>query len=65
MQALQITIMKKAAIVLMIISSGLIVCFSITGCYYDNEEELYGTSCDTTNVTYSSTITGLRIIIPA
>ena len=29
----------------------------ITGCYYDVEEELYPpNNCDTTNVTYSSTI---------
>jgi len=31
----------------------------LSGCYYDNEEELYpnfGSNCDTTNVTYSGTI---------
>ena len=28
-----------------------------TGCYYDNEEELYPNSfCDTTNVTYSNSV---------
>lgn len=37
----------------------------ISGCYYDKSEELYpttpvgGGSCDTSNVTYSSTITGI------
>lgn len=30
-----------------------------TGCYYDVEEELYGGPCDTSNVTYSGTITGI------
>lgn len=33
--------------------------FSFVSCYYDNEEALYpnlNSSCDTTNVTYSSTI---------
>lgn len=33
---------------------------SITGCYYDNEEELYPSggvsTCDTTNVSYLSTV---------
>ena len=29
-----------------------------TGCYYDVEEELYG-NCNTTNVTYSQTITNI------
>jgi len=31
----------------------------LSGCYYDNEEELYpdqGNDCDTTNVTYSGTV---------
>lgn len=27
-----------------------------SGCYYDNEEELYGPSCDTTVYTYSGVI---------
>ena len=37
---------------------GLMLASILTGCYYDNEEDLYGTpgSCDTSNVTYSSTI---------
>lgn len=31
--------------------------FFVTGCYYDNEEELYPqTTCDTTNVTFSGTV---------
>jgi len=34
----------------------VICCFTGSGCYYDSEEELYGTGCDTTNVTYSVTI---------
>lgn len=29
------------------------------GCYYDVEEELYGTGCNAGTVTYSSTIKGL------
>ena len=28
----------------------------LTSCYYDVEEELYGTNCDLNNVTYSVTI---------
>ncbi|MFL5774217.1 MAG: hypothetical protein ACJ75F_13730 [Flavisolibacter sp.] len=34
----------------------VVCCFAGSGCYYDSEEELYGTGCDTTNVTYSVTI---------
>lgn len=36
----------------------LLVSLVLTGCYYDNEEELYPNpiACDTTNVTYTSTI---------
>lgn len=30
----------------------------LTGCYYDVEEQLYGT-CNTTNITYSTTIRGI------
>lgn len=33
--------------------------FAIAGCYYDKEDLLYNSACDTTNVTYSSTITGI------
>jgi hypothetical protein len=27
--------------------------FVLTGCYYDNEEELYGNSCEVVNISYS------------
>ena len=30
--------------------------FVLPGCYYDNEEELYGNNCDTTNVTFSLSV---------
>jgi hypothetical protein len=34
--------------------------FVSTGCYYDKEEELYGANpCDTNNVSYSNTVSGL------
>jgi hypothetical protein len=33
-----------------------IVTFIVSSCYYHKEDVLYGTNCDTTNVTYSSTI---------
>jgi len=35
-----------------------LVLTSVTGCYYDNEEELYPqpVECDTLNITYSATI---------
>jgi len=35
-----------------------IMVLGFTGCYYDNEEELYpqAPECDTLNVTYSATI---------
>jgi mono/diheme cytochrome c family protein len=34
------------------------IALSITGCYYDNEEDLYpgSNSCDTSKVTYSGTV---------
>src|SRR5687767_5576863 len=38
--------------------SAIIALVLFTGCSYDVEEELYG-NCDTTNVTYSQTITGI------
>lgn len=45
--------MKKAILILSVI------CVVIaSGCYYDKEDLLYGTNCDTSNVTYSSTIKG-------
>lgn len=34
----------------------------ISGCYYDNEEELYGPGCDLTDITYN---TGIKPIIQA
>src|SRR5436190_24140932 len=35
----------------------LLTGFTISGCYYDTEEELYSSmTCDTTNVTYSGTV---------
>ena len=37
----------------------LIGVLTLSGCYYDNEEDLYpslSNSCDTTNVTYSMTV---------
>jgi hypothetical protein len=35
-----------------------IISFGITGCYYDNEEELYpqAVACDTSNITYAQSI---------
>lgn len=41
--------------------AALLVGISLSGCYYDTEEELYpdngnSTTCDTTNVLYSSTV---------
>lgn len=51
----QITKFKNLFV--MAILSTLVV-WSITSCYYDNEEELYPNpvECDTTNITYSGTI---------
>jgi len=39
----------------------VILILTFSGCYYDKESELYpaATGCDTTNVTYSNTITPL------
>lgn len=41
----------------------VITLWSLSGCYYDNEEELYpqGTGCDTNNVTYSGTIAPVMV----
>src|SRR5437868_2705424 len=41
--------------------TGLIFILFLVGCKYNNEEELFGVknSCDTSNVTYSTTITGI------
>lgn len=41
-------------------STLLALAFVFQGCYYDNEETLYPVSgCDTTNITYSKTITSI------
>ena len=37
----------------------LLVLIASTGCYYDNEEELYNCSVDAANMKYSSTINNL------
>jgi hypothetical protein len=37
----------------------LIVFVSATGCYYDNEEELYNCSIDSANIRYSTTISNV------
>jgi hypothetical protein len=50
MQAHQITNMRKVVTILMI---AIVV---VTGCYYDKEEELYGTNCNTTNVSFATTV---------
>jgi hypothetical protein len=52
--------MKNSTFYRFILIAGIIA-FVISACYYDNEEHLYPdptdpTSCDTTNVTYSSTV---------
>jgi hypothetical protein len=37
-----------------------VITFSIiSGCYYHKEDALYGSNCDTSNVTYSTTIKNL------
>jgi hypothetical protein len=53
MQVHQITSMKKLTAILII---GLI---AVTGCFYDSEEELYGVNCNTTNVSFSTTVNTL------
>jgi len=56
MQELQITDTMKKIYFLLLIVAGL---FMATGCYYDNEEYLYGNNtqpCDTSNVTYSAVV---------
>lgn len=41
-----------------LLASVLALSFAISGCYYDNEEDLYlgSSTCDTTNVTYSASV---------
>ena len=51
--------MKKVTIITLIVLTAFTCSFSLAGCYYDSVEELYGTNCDTSNVTYSTTIKGL------
>jgi hypothetical protein len=51
--------MKRVTIIAMIIFAVVTSSLSLTGCYYHSEEELYGIGCDTTNVTYSTTIKGI------
>jgi hypothetical protein len=43
------------------LSAGIAFIIFFTGCRYNSEEELFGITppCDTTNVTYSTTITGI------
>jgi uncharacterized membrane protein len=48
-----ITLFLSFALVLLLLSG-------LSGCYYDKEEILYpGGACDTTNVTYSGTVSGI------
>jgi mono/diheme cytochrome c family protein len=49
--------MKNTSIFLTLTS--LLLAFSMFGCFYDNEEELYPGGCDTTNVTYLKSIAPL------
>lgn len=46
--------MKKTILILSIFCT-----IVVSSCYYDKEDLLYGNNCNTTNVTYSSTITVL------
>lgn len=47
----------KTEIKLLLVSI-LALTLAISGCYYDNEEDLYlgSSTCDTTNVTYSASV---------
>ena len=49
----------KIKTVLAAVITVLLFALSFTSCYYDNEEELYPDSggCDTSNVSYSGTVT--------
>jgi len=42
----------------LILISAFAITLAITGCYYDNEEDLYlgSNTCDTTSVTYSASV---------
>ena len=48
--------MKKRLLVLFV--SAITLTFTVSSCYNDNEEDLYlgGNACDTSNVTYATTI---------
>jgi hypothetical protein len=46
--------MKKALLFM-----SVTVTFILSSCYYHKEEALYGSTCDTTHVTYAATITTL------
>ena len=49
--------MMKTKIKIILISV-FVLTLTISGCYYDNEEDLYlgSSTCDTTNVTYSASV---------
>ena len=53
--------MSKSFLAILLLLS--IALFSTEGCYYDNEEDLFGadSSCDTTNVTYASDVAPIII----
>lgn len=47
--------MRKNIFGILILSFSFIILITSSGCYYDNEEELYGNQpCDTANVKYST-----------
>jgi hypothetical protein len=49
-------IIKRISIIIIVIAAIPLLAI-VHSCYYDNEETLYpGTTCDTTNVTFSRTI---------
>jgi cytochrome c5 len=51
--------MKKTQILSFAVLLGIIA-LSLPNCYFDNEEDLYGTTgCDTTTVKYSTTVTSI------
>jgi cytochrome c551/c552 len=50
--------MRKNFLIIFMAGSLIIGSSSLSGCYYDVEEELYG-FCDSTNVTYSTTINNI------
>lgn len=51
--------MKKTVLITLTIFSVILLSTTIQSCYYDNEEELYGTSsatCDTASVKYATVV---------